>query len=147
MTDLNAGSKTETEQNTNSTNHVKSNQPPLFTDETFSSLTNALKEIRETTKSNTRNLFFEKQNQQINRAKQSIEDATDFAPSYRKFVNQIMNPENIEKVKQTMIEKIKSNQLEGWSPDLQILVNEIMSEENLTHASNKMIERFTQLTE
>ena len=146
MTVLNAENKTTIENNHLTSQH-KVNQTPLFTDETFSNLTNALKEIRETTKSNTRNLFFEKQNQEINRAKQSIEDATDFAPSYRKFVNQIINPENIEQAKQTMIEKIKSNNLEGWSPDLQILVNEIMNEENVTKTSNKMIERFTQLTE
>ena len=134
------------ENNINQTNtQDKNTDNKLFTDESFSKLTQALKDIRELTKPQSKSLLFEQQNTEINQAKQEIEDKVEFAPSYKKMVNQIISDENIEKVKQKLINHINENKLNGYTPDFQILVNEIMNTENINQVKQKMIQRFEML--
>ena len=126
-------------------NHNKTTENKLFTDEAFSKLTQALKDIRDLTKPESKSLLFEKQNTEINQAKQEIEDKIEFAPSYKKMVNQIISEENTEKAKHKIIKHINENQLNGYTPDFQILVNEIMSTENINQVKQTMIQRFEML--
>jgi hypothetical protein len=60
-------------------------------------------------------------------------------------VNQIISEENTEKAKHKIIKHINENQLNGYTPDLQILVNEIMNTENINQVKQTMIQRFQML--
>lgn len=129
-------------ESTKPNNQPKNTDSKLFTDETFAQLTQALKDIREQTKPQSKALLFETNNDEINQAKNDIEKQSGFAPSYKKLINQISSKENIEQAKQRLISHINENKLNGYSPDFQLLVNEIMNSENINQAKQNMLETF-----
>ena len=117
----------------------------LFTQDSYEMLINTANEIKNETKLGKKS--FDDKKALINRSLQKIEKQEGFKPSFKHFINQLINEKNLAQAKENIKKQIQDNHLQGFSPDIKIIIENIINDETVNEVEKHFIEMIRTMNE